>query len=302
MKWRIVSPLSCLSIDDRCATGFHRWRAGGAAPRRRAAAGRQAVADGRPRRVARRRCRVPRRTRRSPRSPRGIDAGRLWTSPLIGPPASSTAASPTTLRDRHGCRTLHDPLHGLPGGQPVGLIVMDFAARRRLRINGTLSAAGDGGFEVDVVQAYGNCPQYIHPRRPRAAMNRHARRDLIRRGDALAARGRRRRCSAADTFFLGTTHPEFGNDASHRGGPAGFVRADATLRVVAGLPRQQHVQQPGKHRGRSRRPRCCSSTSPLGAPSAVRSGGGAWLDDERAVRFVCAGRGGQRRHRRCVVG
>nr|HRD10520.1 pyridoxamine 5'-phosphate oxidase family protein [Mycobacterium sp.] len=29
---------------------------------------------------------------------------------------------------------------------------------------------------------------------------------------------------SADTFFLGTTHPEAGNDASHRGGPAGFVR------------------------------------------------------------------------------
>ena len=28
---------------------------------------------------------------------------------------------------------------------------------------------------------------------------------------------------SADTFFLGTTHPEFGNDSSHRGGPAGFV-------------------------------------------------------------------------------
>ena len=31
---------------------------------------------------------------------------------------------------------------------------------------------------------------------------------------------------SADTFFLGTTHPERGNDASHRGGPAGFVHVD----------------------------------------------------------------------------
>ncbi|MFZ1179011.1 MAG: pyridoxamine 5'-phosphate oxidase family protein [Mycobacterium sp.] len=29
---------------------------------------------------------------------------------------------------------------------------------------------------------------------------------------------------AADTFFLGTTHATSGNDASHRGGPPGFVR------------------------------------------------------------------------------
>ena len=31
---------------------------------------------------------------------------------------------------------------------------------------------------------------------------------------------------SADTFFLGTTHLERGNDASHRGGPADFVYAD----------------------------------------------------------------------------
>ena len=30
----------------------------------------------------------------------------------------------------------------------------------------------------------------------------------------------------ADTFFIGTTHPARGADASHRGGPAGFVRVD----------------------------------------------------------------------------
>ncbi len=30
----------------------------------------------------------------------------------------------------------------------------------------------------------------------------------------------------AGTFFLGTTHPRRGSDASHRGGPLGFVRTD----------------------------------------------------------------------------
>ena len=33
---------------------------------------------------------------------------------------------------------------------------------------------------------------------------------------------------SADTFFLGTTHPERGNDASHRGGSAAFVYANRT--------------------------------------------------------------------------
>jgi len=35
----------------------------------------------------------------------------------------------------------------------------------------------------------------------------------------------------ADTFFLGTVHPERGADASHRGGPAGFVRLDGASRL-----------------------------------------------------------------------
>lgn len=31
----------------------------------------------------------------------------------------------------------------------------------------------------------------------------------------------------ADTLLIGTTHPTRGNDASHRGGPPGFVRVEA---------------------------------------------------------------------------
>jgi predicted pyridoxine 5'-phosphate oxidase superfamily flavin-nucleotide-binding protein len=34
---------------------------------------------------------------------------------------------------------------------------------------------------------------------------------------------RTRLIAEADTFFLGTIHPERGADASHRGGPPGFV-------------------------------------------------------------------------------
>jgi predicted pyridoxine 5'-phosphate oxidase superfamily flavin-nucleotide-binding protein len=155
----------------------------------------------------------------------GRDAsGRLWTSPLVGPPGFLKAASPTTLAISPTLQP-HDPLYGLSAGQPVGLIVMDFAARRRLRINGTLSAAG-AELTIDVAQAYGNCPQYIHPRDLRRDEPIDDAATLIRHGVALAPEDIAQVLSA-DTFFLGTTHPEFGTDASHRGGPAGFVRADA---------------------------------------------------------------------------
>jgi uncharacterized protein len=152
-------------------------------------------------------------------------SGRLWTSPLVGAPGFLTAASPTSLAIDtipHAA----DPLHDVPGGQPVGLIVMDFAAKRRLRINGTLSVTADG-LMVDVVQAYGNCPQYIHPRNLRRDEPTAEVATLIRHGVALEPEDIAQ-VQSADTFFLGSTHAEYGNDASHRGGPEGFARADAS--------------------------------------------------------------------------
>ncbi len=150
--------------------------------------------------------------------------GRLWVSPLAGPPGFLVATTPTRLSLRDSL-PIGDPLHGLQEDQPVGIVVMDFAAKRRVRINGTLVATDGGMLQVDVTQAYGNCPQYIHPRRIRAekevaATDFHtSHTSLISAEDIALIR-------SADTFFLGTAHPERGNDASHRGGPAGFVHAD----------------------------------------------------------------------------
>ena len=78
---------------------------------------------------------------------------------------------------------------------------------------------------MDVVQAYGNCPQYIR-RRHINHQNAAAATDFpIRRGVDVATDDIEL-IRSADTFFLGTTHLERGNDASHRGGPADFVYAD----------------------------------------------------------------------------
>jgi uncharacterized protein len=149
--------------------------------------------------------------------------GRLWTSPLLGPPGLLRAASSTALRIDTTLSTA-DPLRGLPDGQQVGLIAIDFTTRRRVRINGILASAGAGGLAIDVEQAYGNCPQYIQQRR--LHINRlHADPDRspVFSGDVLRPEDIRV-VRAADTFFLGTTHPDSGNDASHRGGSPGFVR------------------------------------------------------------------------------
>lgn len=150
--------------------------------------------------------------------------GALWTSPLTGPPGFLHAASPTAL----DVRTLPvegDPLQHLPMNQPAGLIVVEFAIRRRLRINGTLSDVGSAALRIDVEQAYGNCPQYIQIRHLHPAAVTPLGTWPVRNASTLAQddvdliRG-------SDTFLIGTTHPARGNDASHRGGPPGFVHVD----------------------------------------------------------------------------
>lgn len=146
-------------------------------------------------------------------------AGRLWVSPLSGPAGFLRVASPSRLLIETTARAA-DPLRELPVDQPIGLVVMDFAHRRRLRINGILTGAGSEGLAVDVEQAYGNCPQYITPRHLRNGTDDNPN---VFRGNELRPQDIDL-VQAADTFFLGTTHPDSGNDASHRGGPAGFVR------------------------------------------------------------------------------
>jgi predicted pyridoxine 5'-phosphate oxidase superfamily flavin-nucleotide-binding protein len=154
--------------------------------------------------------------------------GVLWISPLAAP-AGFLQGEDNLLRvstvPREG-----DPLHRMPIGQQIGLIAIDLAARRRMRINGTLVGGDNAGLTVQIDQAYGNCPQYIHRREPNvslltatpAADARHSRR-LDATDQALIA--------ASDTFFLGTSHPIRGSDASYRGGPAGFVRVNSSQRL-----------------------------------------------------------------------
>src|SRR5258706_1878603 len=108
--------------------------------------------------------------------------------------------------------------------QPLGLLFLDGATRRRMRANGHATIAGDH-LIVQVDEVYGNCPSYIQPRR-------WIERDAQQRIDASPPTVARALSTAAlhaithtDTFFVGTCHPEAGADVSHRGEPPGFVNA-----------------------------------------------------------------------------
>ena len=149
-------------------------------------------------------------------------AGSLWISPLLGPPGFLDGHG-TTL-DVHAAPPETDPLHQLPVGQPVGLLTVEFAIRRRMRVNGTLTEVGPERLVIDVEQAFGNCPSYIQQRVVEPTPGRAAVAKAVE-SDGLDS-AQRAMIRAADTFFLGTAHPTRGADASHKGGRPGFVRLD----------------------------------------------------------------------------
>ena len=152
------------------------------------------------------------------------EKGRVWASLLEGPDGFLSAADPRRVRIA-AVPAEDDPLHASLGdGRPVGLLGIELATRRRNRLTGRVTRT-DAGLILDIDQAFGNCPQYIHPRpvgrRRDAAPGPCSR--ATRLGDAQIARIRR-----ADTFFIATGHPDgdggaHGMDASHRGGAPGFV-------------------------------------------------------------------------------
>lgn len=150
------------------------------------------------------------------------EAGAPTATLLTGRPGFVQSPDPTTLVI---AATRDDPAgQRLVPGAPVGLLGIQPHTRRRNRANGRIVAASPEGLTVQVLQSFGNCPQYISQREVRS--DRRARTDAlpIEGLDALA----RRQIAAADTFFVATASgsdvENGGVDVSHRGGPPGFVR------------------------------------------------------------------------------
>lgn len=111
--------------------------------------------------------------------------------------------------------------------------------RRRNRFNGSARLLSNGLLSIRVEQAFGNCPQYINERIVEAVQQSNVAAAVAVRGVELTA-DLIALIRRADTMFLGSgwnsssntdtessNLPQHGMDASHRGGPPGFVSASA---------------------------------------------------------------------------
>jgi predicted pyridoxine 5'-phosphate oxidase superfamily flavin-nucleotide-binding protein len=145
---------------------------------------------------------------------------------LEGPPGFVSSPDPETLRV--AVRGAHDPaVASFVAGGPFGMLGIDLATRRRNRVNGVIAEAGRDGWTIDVKQAFGNCPQYIHVREASRGPAGAGGAPVEATGLDEAARAQ---IARADTFFVATAarvdEAVGGVDVSHRGGPRGFVRVE----------------------------------------------------------------------------
>ena len=161
--------------------------------------------------------------------------GAMWASPLLGEAglASSADGREVTIDLARAARTPGDPFwSNLRPDSDLGLLAIDLATRRRLRINLRVTGANERSIHGRVREAYPNCPKYIQRRRLRAAGGSGPVDAAARGGDAIDPAGREL-IGRSDTLFVASRHPERGADASHRGGPPGFVTVldSRTLRI-----------------------------------------------------------------------
>jgi predicted pyridoxine 5'-phosphate oxidase superfamily flavin-nucleotide-binding protein len=148
--------------------------------------------------------------------------GLAWGSLLSGSPGFMKVIDEQTLRI-DVLPDDQDPLCGtIRAGSDVGILLIDFVTRRRLRLNGS-AVMGQGGFSVRIRQVYSNCPRYIQSRTCIAPGHASVSPRSVRQGTSLNME-QRARIERADTFFVASYHPEGGADVSHRGGFPGFVQ------------------------------------------------------------------------------
>jgi uncharacterized protein len=161
--------------------------------------------------------------------------GHRWASVVFGPKGflepngreSLHLVIPATDRDDK------DPLwQNLQSDPRLGLLLIELANRRRLRINGDARVT-DNGILINVTQSFPNCPKYITKRELTVELAEVPKeKSKVSEGTTLPEH-LQKMIAAADVLFLATGHAERGNDASHRGGTPGFigVMSKNTLRI-----------------------------------------------------------------------
>jgi uncharacterized protein len=167
------------------------------------------------------------------------DDRQVWTSVWFGEPGFVRSADGQRVTIVSSLMEVspNDPVLGrLAVGRDLGILAIDLASRRRLRINGSIEAFSVDEISILVRESVGNCPKYIQ-RRHRHDVSTAPSSGRSAEQGRLVDEERRALVERADTAFVGSVHPTRGADASHRGGAPGFIKVvDATTLRVPDYP------------------------------------------------------------------
>lgn len=160
--------------------------------------------------------------------------GCVWVSFLTGEPGFIAVEDDRTVRF-DADPAAGDPLNDhLRPQMPVGVLLVDPRDRNRLRLNGTATPQ-DRGFEITTEEVFPNCPKYIQCRSFERLADGESSPGKRHTHDGLTA-AHREWIGTADTFFIGSYHPDAGADASHRGGDPGFVDGEGNTIIYPDYP------------------------------------------------------------------
>jgi uncharacterized protein len=145
--------------------------------------------------------------------------GNLWASPLLGVSGFIEVMNSTTIQFAALPNESDPLLKNLHEPNQIGILVIDFATRRRLRLNG--QAVLENGITLRLQEAFFNCPKYIQTRHVTTIQT-----DISPSASCVKSEldeSDQQRIATADTFFIASAYSHAGADASHRGGFPGFV-------------------------------------------------------------------------------
>jgi predicted pyridoxine 5'-phosphate oxidase superfamily flavin-nucleotide-binding protein len=162
--------------------------------------------------------------------------GQVWASILYGHPGFLDPAPDAKKLLIHLDQALPQPndplLVNVAERREVGLLLIEFSTRRRLRVNGPVERVGDT-LIVEVAESYAICPKYIQKRDIQILKQTDEDQESAARSGVGLETRHVELIKRADTFFVASSHATYGPDVSHRGGKQGFVKIleDGAFRI-----------------------------------------------------------------------
>jgi len=162
--------------------------------------------------------------------------GDLWNTLVIGAPGFLDPLDGSRVRvsGLDDLLLADDPVASLlERGAMIGMLIIDLATRKRLRLNGEIDYRSNDVVELAIAEAFPNCTRYIQRREPAPG------RPTVHQEDGVISRGiapgpdQIALIHRADTCFVGSRHPDGRHDVGHRGGDPGFLQvlSDGRIRI-----------------------------------------------------------------------